>query len=664
MRNRIKKPVSKFFVFCISFLIISSSFAQIPPHAWGHGIGGLGADVATDVTTDSLGNTYITGYFVDTVDFDPSSNVLNGISSSFSNDIFVLKLDINGELVWIKTLGSSGMDRAHSIAYSEDGSIYVTGFFSGTVDFDPGPVNFDLTSAGLFDIFVLKLNADDGSFSWAKSIGNTFDDMGNSVAVKNDTVYLTGYFRGIVDFDPNAGIVNLTTGGNNDVFILKLDRDGNLIWAKNVGSSTADQGNSIAVGTNNEVYITGYFQLTADFDPNAGVTSLSSSGGWDAFILKLNANGTFSWAKRMGSSGSDVGNSIKVDEQGNIYTVGKFTDNVDFDPDPTIGVIFMLFGPGGDAFVQKLDPTGNFLWARKFGGQTATAYLDEAKSIDIDEFGDIYIAGSFTSPSCNFDFVGSPALISLIGSTDAFITKLNSNGTHQWVGSIAGNGFDEANAVAINHYGNIYTVGAYSSGPVDLDMSAFGIDTVRSNGNTDIFIQKLNQCFEVATAPVDNTPLSNLTYCEYNTTILTATGNGIIYWYDSNSSTTVLGVGNNFTPPSLIPGTYTFYAEDSVCVPSDLRTAITVNVLGCLGVDGSETLSIVVYPNPFTNMVTVAGLSSPSQLVVTDMLGKVLYKMTTESEIQMIDLQNLANGNYILSIQSVNSSITKKIIKN
>lgn len=664
MKNRIEKLTHKFLVFSISFLMISPSFAQIPPYNWGHSIGGLGADVATDVTTDSLGNTYITGYFVDTVDFDPSSNVLNGVSSSFSNDIFVLKLNINGDLVWIKTLGSSGMDRAHSIAYSEDGSIYVTGFFSGTVDFDSGPANFDLSSAGLFDMFILKLNALDGSFSWAKRIGNSFDDVGNSVEVKSDTVYLTGYFRGIVDFDPNADTVNLTNVGNNDIFILKLDRDGNLIWAKNVGSSTADQGNSIVVGPNNEVYITGYFQLTADFDPGSGNSPLSSAGGWDIFILKLQHDGSYAWSKRMGSPTSDVGNGIKLDQDGNIYTVGKFTDNVDFNPDPAVGAVFGLFGPGGDAFVQKLDPAGNFLWARKFGGQTATAYLDEAKSIDIDEFGDIYITGYFTSPSCNFDFVGSPALISLIGSSDAFITKLNSTGGHQWVGTIAGTGLDEANAIAINQNGNIYSVGSYSGGPVDLDMSAFSIDTVRSNGNTDIFIQKLNQCFEVAAAPVDNTPLSNLTYCEYNTTILTATGNGIIYWYDSNTSSTVLGVGSNFTPPSLVPGTYTFYAEDSVCVPSDLRTAITVNILGCLGVEGSEKLSIVVYPNPFTNMLTVSGLSSPSQLMITDMLGKVIYKMTTESEIQIIDLQNLADGNYILSIQSVESSITKKIIKN
>jgi len=640
-------------------------YSQIPPYSWGHHVGGTGNEHSRAIITDADGNTYITGDFQGSVDFDPSGDTT---SLNEQIGIYVLKFNIYGEFEWVKEFSGSQFGFAfmegRGITIDSSGYMYITGFFQDTVDFDPGPSTFELIASGSsYDIFVVKLAIDDGSFVWAKSIGNTFNDVGNSITTDNQHIYVTGYFRGIVDFDPNAGVQDLTTVGNQDIFILKLDLDGNYVWAKNVGSTTADEGNAIALDTSSNVYVTGYFQLTADFDPGVGSSPLTSAGNWDIFILKLLNDGSFSWAKRMGSSGSDVGYGIKIDNDENIYTVGKFSDNVDFDPDPTAGAVFGLFGPGGDAFVQKLNPTGGFVWARKFGGQTATPYLDEAKGIEIDEYNDIYIVGSFTS-DCNFDFVGAPVVISSNGSADGFLAKLDEMGSLQWAAGAGSTVNDEASSVAVNGFGNLYASGHFGSGPMDLDITASGIDNVNSNGNLDLFIIKLNQCFLSANAPVDVTPTANLTYCEYNSTTLSATGTGIIYWFDSNTSSSVIGVGNNFTPPVLPVGLHTFYAEDSTCVSSNLRTAITVDVLGCLGVEGTESVSIVVYPNPFTNTVTVAGLLSPSQLIVTDMLGKVLYKITTESEIQTIDLQNLSSGNYILNIQSQNISIAKKIIKN
>lgn len=649
------------FILSIVFLMIQISYTQIPPYSWGHGMGGQTFDVATNITTDSLGNVYVCGYFSDTVDFDPSSSVYELIPVGGS-DAFVLKFNNNGEFDWAVGIGGSGNDQARAIDYSEDGTLYITGQFSGTVDFDPGVNNFDLIGAGSNDIFILKLSTQ-GDFNWAKGIGGANSDIGLSITTNQDTCYVTGFFRGIVDFDPNAGIFNLTNVGDNDVFILKLDGIGNFIWAKNVGSATADQGNGITIGNNNEVYITGFFQLTTDFDPGAGVTSLVSAGGQDIFILKLLHNGNFSWAKRMGDFNSDVGHGIKVDYLGNIYTVGKFYGNVDFNPDPALPAFFYLYEPGTDAFVQKLDPSGNFLWARKFGGQTSTIYLDEATSVDIDEFGDVYVAGYFTS-TCNFDFVGTPMIINSQGGTDCFITKLNSAGDHQWSGSIGGIAADGATSIVLNKYGNIFTAGQFSGGIVDLDMSSIGVDTVRSNGNTDIFIQKLNQCFETPSLPIDNTPIANLTYCEYNTTTLSAIGNGTIYWYDSNTSSTILGVGNTFTPPSLPAGIYTYYAEDSICVSSNLRTPVVINVLGCLNVDENGSILINIYPNPFHNNINISSLEPNSKIMITDILGKVIYSFNSKSENEIVDLSELANGNYLLLIESQNLKITKKIIKN
>jgi hypothetical protein len=649
----------------VCMLLTVAGYAQIPPHVWGHHVGGTGADHSRAMVTDAMGNVYITGDFQGSVDFDPAGDTA---SLTEQLGIYVLKFNMYGEFQWVKEFSGSEFGFAFmegkGITIDTAGYLYITGYFQDTVDFDPGPSTFELVASGSsLDIFIVKLNMNDGSFVWAKRIGSTFNDVGNSITTDHQNIYVTGYFRGIVDFDPNSGVSDLTTVGNQDIFILKLDLDGNYIWAKNVGSTTADEGNSIALDSNNHLYVTGYFQLTADFDPGAGVTSLASAGGWDIFILKLFNDGSFSWAKRMGSPGADVGNGINIDGDGNIYTVGKFTDNVDFDPDPTAGAVFSLFGPGGDAFVQKLDATGTFIWARKFGGQTATAYLDEAKAVQFDEFNDVYVAGDFTS-ACNFDFVGTPVVINSNGATDGFVAKLNSAGSLQWAGSIGATANDEVASIALNEYGNIYASGNFTNGPVDLDMSAFGVDTVTSHGNLDFFILKLNQCFLAPGLPVDVTPIANLTYCEYNTTTLSATGTGIIYWFDSSTSSSIIGVGNNFTPPVLPPGTYTFYAEDSTCASSDLRTGITVNVLGCLSMHSEESITVAVYPNPFVNTITVSGLLPHSQILITDMLGKVLYKLTTENETETIDLQALSKGNYLLSMQSSNTFITKKIIKN
>src|SRR5690606_23904636 len=137
---------------------------------------------------------------------------------------------------------------------------------------------------------------------------------------------------GTVDFDPGVGVYNLTSLGYDDIFIQKLDSNGDFLWAKRMGSTGSNIGHSIAVDTAGNVYTTGTFGGTVDFDPGVGTFNLTSAGGVDIFIQKLDSNGDFLWAKRMGGIGREQGSSITIDALGNVYTTGSFEEEVDFDP--------------------------------------------------------------------------------------------------------------------------------------------------------------------------------------------------------------------------------------------------------------------------------------------------------------------------------------------
>jgi len=219
----------------------------------------------------------------------------------------------------------------------------------------------------------------------AKSMGGTSFDSGRSITTDaSGNVYTTGYFQNTVDFNPGSGVSNLVSNGSYDIFISKLDANGNFIWAKSMGGTSSDYGYSITTDASGNVYTTGSFAGTVDFDPGSGVSNLVSNGSSDIFIQKLDANGNFLWAKSMGGTSYDSGTSITTDASGNVYTTGTFTGIVDFDPSFSIS---NLNSSGGYTFIQKLDANGNFIWAEQVNNLAS-------KSINIDANGNLYITAT------------------------------------------------------------------------------------------------------------------------------------------------------------------------------------------------------------------------------------------------------------------------------
>ena len=381
-------------------------------------------------------------------------------------------------------MGGTGFDNAWGIAVDDAGNVYTTGAFSNTADFDPGPELFNLTSAGLGDIFVLKLD-NAGDFVWAKAMGGEGWNSGTNITVDGTgNVFTTGSFWGTVDFNSGPETFNLASTGHKDIFVLKLNSDGNYVWSKAMGGTENDHGLNIVVDGAGGIYTTGVFSDTADFDPGPSIFNLTSAGEYDIFVSKLDSAGDFVWAKAMGGTRSDSGCGIAVDGAGNIYTTGDFLDTADFDPSPET---FNLTAAGNyDIFVSKLDSFGSFVWAKAIGGTSS----DCGRSIAIDGIGNAYTTGSFVD-TVDFDPGSEVFNLSSAGYCgDIFVSKLDSTGVFVWAKSMGGKeGGDSGDGVAVDTGGNVYITGDFY-GTSDFDPGP-GTFELTLTGDTDVFVMKL-----------------------------------------------------------------------------------------------------------------------------------------------------------------------------
>ena len=409
----------------------------------------------TNMCTDNAGNIYKVGHFQLSPDFDPGSGT-NNITSNGANDIFIQKLDPSGNVIWVKTVGGTGVDFGKDIAVDVLGNVYIVGDFNGTVDFDPSNSTVNKVSFGGEDAFVLKLNSL-GDYQWVKTAGGTGSDIAESISLDNSAnIYVAGSYEISASFDLLASGSNLTSNGQNDAFVWKLSGTGNFTWVKTIGGPSFDFGYEIEVDGVGNSYIGGKAKSGIDFDPGASVFAGVNNGGYDAYVVSLDASGNFQWANTFGGSGEDKVLEITLSTTNGVYVSGSFNATVDFDPNGSGLSISAL--TSHELFIQNLDVTGSFNWAKAFAGcfSLSHSYLKEASTTNL------IFSGAF-SGTANFDPNGGTQLITSAGSTDIFFEEIDASGNYVDVFTMGGSSGDKGVSLVLDNSDAVIITGSASS---------------------------------------------------------------------------------------------------------------------------------------------------------------------------------------------------------
>lgn len=364
---------------------------------WARSAGGILDDDVLAMSTDLIGNIYITGSFL-------SSSIILG-TDTFSNaggeDFFIIKYDGLGNLLWGKTGGGSGSDLAEAVATDYLGNIFIAGRYHDVADFGATTLSNPGTSA-----FLVKYDSN-GNVLWAKSSEGSGGTYAKGLAVDSiGNIYLVGNFYNNLILDGNT----LLSNGSQDVFFVKFNSLGNIIWAKRAGGSHDDAANAIALDQSGNIYITGiFYSATINF----GALMLNNAGYSDVFLVKYDAAGNVIWAKKEGGTGFDLCRAISTDNLGNIYISGNYQSSV-----ITFGTATLSNIGEDDIFVTKYNTLGNVLWAKSAGGPQ----YEFVNDISIDGFYNVYITGGFTSPAIAFGL--NILYCTLPIDQDAYVAKL------------------------------------------------------------------------------------------------------------------------------------------------------------------------------------------------------------------------------------------------
>jgi uncharacterized repeat protein (TIGR01451 family) len=456
---------------------------QLTSLDWVYSVSGENNDEGTAICNDATGNVIVTGYFDGSIDLDPGPGVQ--ISNGYYN-IFIQKLTSSGDLLWAKTIGGTNIEWPTDIKTDNEGNIYITGFFSSFVDFDPGPGIFNLTAGSTNNLFVLKLDTK-GEFVWAKSIGGTGGIEGVSLSLDSKgNVCVIGSFSGQVDFDPGPGIFNLSgTQYYNNIFILKLNNNGDFVWAKTLVGGGNDTAGDVVTDTSGNIYLSGTF-MHVDFDPGTGIYLMSTNGYTDGFILKLDSSGGFLWVKTIKGNSMTGSKSLCMDKDQNIYISGYYSGITDFDPGP--GVYNLTASLNNQAYILKVNSSGEFLWVKSFNGNS---YINRIV-LDSKEY--IYLAGCFNG-SHDFDPGNGYHYLSSSGIQDVCVFKMDNEGNLVWAVQAGGIKADKAIDASCDSEGNVFIAGSYIRS-CDFNFGS-AIQTLTSDttqfDNMNAFFCKVNQ---------------------------------------------------------------------------------------------------------------------------------------------------------------------------
>lgn len=601
------------------------------------------------------------------------------LSLFFGQNLFAQNYD------YVKIFGGSGFDDAWSLANDSEGNTYLAGRYQETITI--GTNTF--TSKGGWDILLIKLNSE-GEVIWAKTAGGLVTDVARAICIDTDNnIYIAGSFEGEATFETQT----INASGAYDTFIAKYNSTGELQWIEKAGSPTDDWATSIALDTDNNLYVGGVFYGTAVFKD----TEITSKGNGDGYYAKYNSVGNLIWVKQFGGTGYDIIKDITVFGN-NLYAVGNFSNSVELNESTTI-----TSNDGYDfSLISYSKEDGSFNWVKNGGAENN----DEGSSVACDSEGNIYVAGTIrtgitfgetilksrghydilvasfaqdgtfrwakneggseedkgTNISINsrdeiivcgyFSFKGTFGKESFNskGAWDVFTTAYTKEGYNSWTLVAGGTGYDYGRNISIDKNNNIYTAGYFNENAQFDDIS------VSSNGGYDAFICKIKNSCPVSTLDLGDDTKINLTQ---SITLDAGIGYTEYLWNDNSTEQTLDIVGSEAGL-----GEKKYYVEvkdENACTYSD---TIRITVIDDAATQNFTKNNVYIYPiqNKKVKIELTHKSNSPINLQVVDLSGKVLRKEIFTQTEKTFNFSNLKTGIYIININNSKFNKTVKII--
>lgn len=524
---------------------------------------------------------------------------------------------------------------------------------------------------------------------WAGKFGGDGEDV--VLAMHTDAggnTYTTGYFTMDCDFNISEESYILSTDLYSKSFVQKTGPDGNFLWAKSIGGMTGDNGTNITTDTAGNVYVTGVFSETGDFDPGEGTANMTSAGELDIYIVKLSADGEYVWAKHFSGEAYEESNGIGVDESGNVYVSGYFYNAVDFDPGA--GTSSLTPTGSGDGFIVKLKSDGSFIWAKKFGG----AEFDLATGLHVTPDGNLYICGNF-SETADFDpSEGTFSLSVMEQDSGIYLLHLDSNGAFVKavkVGQAQNSAF--AGPPAIDSTGAAYVTGYFggdatfitTEGNVDMPVTDFYnayIAKVNADGavawarplQSDMLslsyavgVNSLDEVFVSGyfngTLTLGGVSLTEDNASDSQSFVAKLSADGAFAWarqygginFVDRCAIAVDGEDNIYLS-SAFDGTVDIDPEpenELEVTVTDFRDNFLIKMKDAVlsGPDHGSTTDVVLYPNPVKNFISITGSESLDGIsyLIHDMAGRQVLGGILDTA-QKINISSLQAGLYNVSI--------------
>jgi hypothetical protein len=660
------------------------------------------------VALDGSDNVLVTGSFQNTL------NVIGGstLISNGTDDIFIVKYNSSGAHQWSFSLGGANLDQGLAVTTDQNDNVLITGYFIGTVDFDPSASTANLSSMGAEDVFVAKYDSN-GNYLWAINMGSTSgSNLGNSIVTDAlNNVYVTGQFFGTVDFAPGVATSNLTaTGSSADAFVAKYNSLGTHIWSFKLGGIGSDVGSDLSIDSSGDLFVTGSYQNTVDFNPLAPVNSLTTLATKHPFLAKYDGAGNYAWAIDIAgnSKALSYGLSISSNVENEIGVTGYFIDSLNASTNLTL-----KSNGAGDIYTAIYTKTGVLSKAFSLGG---TGW-DISNTIDISNTNKIFIGGSFSNtvdfdPSAaNLSFnagtgtngfatqYGAPPCVDpdiptvsasintlCLGSTSTLsIITGGLNDADNWFwyesncgGSAVGTGtaVTVAPASTTTYYvrgeGNCVTTSTCASISLTVHFPSFTSDsqvacneyiwidgnTYTSNNTSATYtLTNLAGCDSIITL---NLIINSIdTSVTINSNILTSNQSGATYqWIDCNNGNSNIVGATNQSYTISGSGNYAVVVAKNNCIDTSACKSFVSTGLTKTSISDIE---IMLYPNPTSGSFSI-NTNDITTIEIYSVLGETIYSEKQVTNPQKINIDSHAEGFYFVKISVGEKVNIKKLL--